>query len=157
MGSLEDFGTKQDWRRKVRITERHLHNGEVWVPAASVATPITVLSNAVANTFGGPAVIINPTVEPFIDLHRMLVCNPVAGAALPADGVYHVEIRIADTRITEVEFVIDKLAGNQLPRQPVDIICPRIPAGSLLDCVLKCSTAGVQTLELRFGYHSYTE
>lgn len=156
MGSIEDFGTRQDWRRKVRIIERHLHNEEIWVPA-NVTQVITVQTGALVDQFGAPAVIINPTVEPYIDLHRMIIVNPQGGAALPPDGTYHVEIRIGDTRITEVEFYKDAVVGNNFPRGPINIICPRIPAGSNLVCVAKCSVVAVQTLELRFAYHPYTE
>lgn len=135
------------------ITEKHLHNEEIWTPAICT-TAIPVLTNALADNFGNWVNIINPTTQNWIDLHRLLIVNPLV-SAIPADGVYHLEIGIADVRITEVRWVIDAAVGNNFPREPIDIICPRIPIGSRVSCRAKSSTAGVNTLQLQFGYHPY--
>jgi hypothetical protein len=144
------------------IDEEHDHPpaGEVWLPAVS-NTAFSPITNAVADTFGAAwvQVIAATPAGQWIDFHRALLVNPLISAML-ADAVYHVEIGVgapaAEVRWTEFRFYVDTVAGNNLPRQPLEIMCPRIPPGSRVAVRVKRSLAGAVAVDLQLGYHAYT-
>lgn len=139
------------------IVELHVHNAEIWIPASLTAAPFAVSTNG-ADTFGVWVQILNPTPGAFSDFHRFIIVNPL-GSALPADGVYHIEIGIgapgAQVTKTSMRLYIDTAIGNNFPREPLVVICPRIEAGQIAWARVKTNLVPVQTLQLMFGYHVY--
>ena len=144
------------------IDEEHDHpsGGEVWLPAVS-NTAFTPLTHAVADTFGAAwvEVLAASPAGRFIDFHRALFVNPMISAML-ADGVYTVEIGVGaagfEARITEFRFYVDTVAGNNMPRQPVEIMCPRIAPGSRVSVRVKRSVALAVGVDLQMAYHAYS-
>ena len=144
------------------IDEEHDHPpaGEVWLPAVS-NTAFTPLTHANADTFGAAwvQVIAATPAGQWVDFHRALLVNPMISAML-ADGVYTVEIGVGaggfEVRITEFRFYVDTVAGNNLPRQPIEIMCPRIAPGSRVSVRVKRSIALAVGVDLQLAYHAYT-